>query len=654
MHPGTPLLLVIWFLVLLVIVQALRIALRWRVGQKTHVDWVRGLIAMPRRYLVDVHHVVERRPENARMHKLVAGGLLAGSVLTLLSTILPVLHRGGMVASLFWIVTAAFYAFGLSGARHVSARRSPTTPPHLSAGRFLTLPLWLGLYLTGGLIAAIGAALHGMLPDVLPHAAGAAGAVMTLTGGLALVAHLPNGPMRHAVAGSLHLAAHPRPGRFEGGRDTALLALDLKAGQAGVSTPADFTWNRLASFDACIQCGRCEQACPAFAAGQPLNPKKLIQDLTFALHGGDAYTGSPYPQARPVAGHGGAHHPIIGADAVIHPDTLWSCTTCRACVHECPMLIEHVDAIVDMRRFQTLELGAIPEKAAQPLHHLRYADDAGGRALASRTDFTAGMTLRVLEEQGETDILLWLGEGAFDLRYGRSLRALIALMQQAGVDFAVLGAEERDCGDLARRLGDEAGFQRLAQDNIATLKRRRFRRIVTADPHALHTLRNEYRAFGATWPVLHHTALLDEFIATGKLNPVKFETRPVTYHDPCYLARYNGEVDAPRRILDRLATHRVEMERHGERAMCCGGGGGAPVTDIAGEKRIPDIRMSHAQGVGASIVAVGCPGCTAMLEGVTGDRPEVKDIAELLLDSIEHAKTRVAQPSQTILPEGVA
>lgn len=414
------------------------------------------------------------------------------------------------------------------------------------------------------------------------------------------------------------------------------MPLDLDAPRLGAALPADFTWNRLLSFDACVQCGRCEEACPAFAAGQPLSPKHVIQDLVRGL-APDAppYTGAPYPGlvaephvATPLVR-------LVGPDGLIRPETLWSCTTCRACVEECPMMIEHVDAMVGLRRFETLERGALPEKAAEPLAELRATGTLAGRPLSARTDFAAGLDVPVLGPDDEVDVLLWLGEGAFDLRYGRTLRALVRLLRRANVDFAVLGAEERDSGDVARRLGDEATFQELARTNIATLKDRRFRRIVTADPHALHTLRNEYPAFGGSFAVLHHTALLRELMDAGRLTPTTRLDVKVTYHDPCYLARYNGETDAPRAVLDRVVTGRVEMARAGRRAMCCGGGGGAPLSDIAGERRIPDIRMAQAAETGASIVAVACPTCTAMLEGVTNRTADVRDIAELLLAAVE-------------------
>jgi dimethylglycine catabolism B len=202
----------------------------------------------------------------------------------------------------------------------------------------------------------------------------------------------------------------------------------------------------------------------------------------------------------------------------------------------------------------------------------------------------------------------------------------------------VLGSEETDTGDVARRLGDEATFQRMAKQLTRTLSQLQFKRIVTADPHVMHSLRNEYRALGARFEVLHHTGLIAELIASGKLSPkaaAAFSDKRITYHDPCYLGRYNGETEAPRQVLKSIGIKVVEMERNGKRGRCCGGGGGAPLTDIPGKQRIPDIRISDARAVNADVVAVGCPNCTAMLEGVVGPRPEVLDVAELVAAALE-------------------
>jgi dimethylglycine catabolism B len=621
MFPG-----LVWAMAALALVQVSRRAVLWRVGAAAPVAWFAGLAQLPRRYLVDVHHVVARDAYASRMHAVVAGGLLAASILTALAILPPLADWRP-----YWLLVALAFGVTAVGSVLVGARRYPQKQKRLSAGRFQILPFLLVAYAIGGTITALLLAFGGGDGLAAPIAL-----ALAASGGLGLAFEVRHGPMRHAAAGALHLVAHPRPGRFEGRPDTALQPLDLDAPRLGSEMPADFTWNRLLSYDACVSCGRCETACPAYAAGQPLNPKRLIQDLVAGFSPAErAYAGNPYPGGRPAEGASGPLARLIGPDARIHPDTLWSCTTCRACVEECPMMIEHVDAVVSLRRYQTLELGGLPEKAAGPVTDLRQAGEAGGRPLAARTDFAAGLDLPLISTRGGADVLLWLGEGAYDLRYGRSLRALVRLLREAGVDFAVLGPEERDTGDLARRLGDEATFQTLARENIATLDRYRFERIVTADPHALHALRNEYPAFGGRYAVVHHTALLLELIRAGKLTPGRLPELSVTYHDPCYLARYNGETEAPRAVLDAIGVGRVEMARSGRRAMCCGGGGGAPVSDVPGERRIPDLRMAQAAETGAGIVAVACPSCTAMLEGVPDRKAEIRDIAELLLHAVE-------------------
>jgi Fe-S oxidoreductase len=434
----------------------------------------------------------------------------------------------------------------------------------------------------------------------------------------------------------LHLAFHPRPERFEGKRSTALKPLDLDQKQFGVEKPADFRWNQLLGFDACVQCGKCEAACPAFAAGQPLNPKKLIQDLVagFSSTSDANYTGSPYP-GMTVGQHSGTPNtPVL--PGLIAPATIWSCTTCRACVEECPMLIEHVDAIVGLRRYQTLALGNVPTQAAVALENLRATETVGGYALAIRYDWAIDLDIRQLQPGESVEYLLIAGEGAYDLRYQRTLRALVKVLKAAKVDFAILGEAERDCGDTARRLGDEATFRDLARRTIETLARYKFQHILTADPHTLHCLRNEYPTFGGHYDVVHHTSLLAQVTVSGRVKLRATDRHPrVTYHDPCYLGRYNGETDAPRAVLKTLGIEAREMERSGTRGRCCGGGGGAPLTDIPGRRRIPDIRMEDARAVGAEVVAVACPGCTAMLEGVVTPRPDVMDIAEFVAAAVE-------------------
>ena len=602
---------------------------RWRVGAPAKVDLLGGVLALPRRYLVDVHDVVARKPFNSRFHALTAGGFIASLPLITLAAV-PAFH--GWV---LWMLLSAALTPMLCGALMVGWRRQIRRPAELSQGRFRRLPLALLAYAAGLLIVALDQLAGRVLPMPLASILVLIGAI----GAAELILGVGRGALKHALHGALYLIAHPRPSRFHdgGGRDSGAVPLDLSAEKLGVEYPVDFAWNSLLGFEACVQCGRCETVCPAYAAEQPLNPKKLIQDVVAALDvtaGDRAYAGHHHPGRIPGEAHGGRLLPLIGANAMIHPDTLWACTTCRACVEACPMMIEHVDAVIDLRRFETLERGLTPGKAAAALEELRATDNPGGRPPAHRKDWAADLSLPLIADRGECDLLLWLGDAAFDLRGQRSLRALVQLLQRADMDFAILGVDELDSGDLARRLGDEATFQELARRNIALLGRYRFSRIVTADPHVLHVLRNEYPAFGGNYVVVHHTALLLELVESGHLSPRAVPGRTVTYHDPCYLGRYNGEIDAPRRLLDALGLTRIEMERSGMNSSCCGGGGGAPLTDVAGKRRIPDIRMDHARATGAERIAVACPNCTVMLEGVVGPRPAVADIAELVWEAV--------------------
>ena len=595
----------------------------WAAGASAPVAWS-GLLAIPKRYFVDLHHVVARDPYIARTHIAVAGGAVAALVLVGLNYGLAIYSR-----TLDFAILAAA-AIMLTGAHFIWLRRRET-PSRLSRGAWSRLPYTLAAFAIGlGILVATP-------PETISAATAIFASLLLLAGSAELALGIgTGGPMKHAVAGLLHLAFHPRPERFDGVRSTALKPLTLEANAFGIAKPADFKWNQLLSFDACVQCGKCEAACPAFAAGQPLNPKKIIQDLVAGLSSDSDkdYAGSPYPGIS-VGSHAGFPAVAI-VPGLIEPQTLWSCTTCRACVEECPMLIEHVDAIVGMRRNLNLTHGDAPGKAAETLANLRDTQTQGGYPLSARYAWAIDLDVKTAEPGVPIDVLLFAGEGAFEMRYQRTLRSLVKVLKAAKVDFAVLGEHERDTGDTARRLGDEATFQDLAKRNIAMLNTLSFKRIVTPDPHVLHSLKNEYVAFGGTYDVVHHTTFLAALASEGRLSlKPSSDTRKITYHDPCYLGRYNGEFEAPRALLRKLGLAVHEMQRSGPRARCCGGGGGAPLTDIPGKQRIPDMRMGDIRETGAKVVAVACPQCTAMLEGVTGDRPEVLDIAELVAASLE-------------------
>lgn len=637
---------VFWLAVTALAVGTARRAALWRSGGPATVAWS-GLLAIPKRYFVDLHDVVAREPAVARAHVAVAGGALACLALVAVNDGLRL-----RVAALD-VALVACAALMLAGAAMMALRRrQAVVAARVSRGPWNRLPWTLAAGAAGMGALAAGALWHDQIAPwwaaLCVVALGAGAAELALGIGLA-------GPMKHAVAGLLHLGLHPRPERFRR-QDvgpaaqrpaSALKPVVLGLDAPGVAKPADLPWNRLLSFDACVQCGKCEAACPAFAAGQPLNPKKLVQDLVAGMAGAsDArYSGNPYP-GREIGRHAGAPGRSI-VPGLVEAETLWSCTTCRACVQACPMLIEHVDLVVDLRRSLTLVGGTVPNKGSEVLSALRETDTQGRYPLAARYHWATDLGLPLAEPGQQAEWLLLAGEAGFDMRGQKTLRALVQSMKAGGIVPAVLGSAETDCGDVARRLGDEAEYQRLAAQLIATLASRPAANLVTADPHLLHALRNEYPLLDAAWArrladgrtrVWHHTELLADLLERQALRPAAGQSAPqqtVTLHDPCYLGRYNGQTEAPRRALKAIGIRVVEMERHGMTARCCGGGGGAPTTDIPGQRRIPDMRMDDARATGADIVAVACPQCTAMLEGVVGKRPEVLDIAELVARAVE-------------------
>jgi Fe-S oxidoreductase/nitrate reductase gamma subunit len=402
---------------------------------------------------------------------------------------------------------------------------------------------------------------------------------------------------------------------------------------AGVVT--DFSWAQLLDFDACTECGRCQVVCPAYMAGTPLNPKRLILDLR------DHMT----DQAGDILAHGNGHladEPHIVGE-IITRETLWSCTTCRACVDECPVLIEHVDTIIDMRRYLTLNLGDVPSTAGLSLQNLNRAGNPWGQPATTRSDWARGLDVPLMADKDETDVLWWVGcAGSYDERSQQVSKAIVRIFNAAGVDYAILGDEETCNGDPARRLGDEYTFQVMAEQNIETLKQYRFKRIVTACPHCFNTLSNEYPSFGGKWEVVHHSQVISELIMSGRLKLSRPLDWTITYHDSCYLGRYNKVYETPRDVIKAVPGVRlVEMSRSREKGLCCGGGGGVSWLEPYGERRIQEIRLKEAEEVRPNIVASACPFCMLMFD--LGGKTlkfdekgiELKDIAEIVAETAE-------------------
>jgi Fe-S oxidoreductase len=438
---------------------------------------------------------------------------------------------------------------------------------------------------------------------------------------------------------------------MSGGSPLDFERADPDRDQFGVAQVEQFTWKGLLDFTTCTECGRCQSQCPAWNTGKPLSPKLLV--LSLRDH---AYAKAPYLLAGDdkskidLFALAESERPLIGSAAdggVIDPDVLWSCTTCGACVEQCPVDIEHVDHIVDMRRFQVLIESNFPSEAGVMLRNLENKGNPWGAPQSTREDWTKGLGFAVPNAAagGDFEYLFWVGcAGAFEDRAKRTTRAVATLLHEAGVSFAILGEGETCTGDPARRIGNEFVFQMLAQQNVETLNEVGAKKIVATCPHCFNTLANEYGQLGGHFEVMHHTQLLAQLVADGRLTPVQPVDRSVTFHDPCYLGRHNRVFEAPREVLgDGVAGAVVEMDRSRERSFCCGAGGARMWMEERIGKRINVERVEEALATGATTVAVACPFCLTMLgdgvvgkksTGAAGEDVEVVDVASVLLRSV--------------------
>jgi Fe-S oxidoreductase len=403
----------------------------------------------------------------------------------------------------------------------------------------------------------------------------------------------------------------------------------------GATDIEDLTWKQLLNGFTCTECGRCTSVCPANTTGKLLNPKKIMVDLrsrTMEKAPAMALASAPGGDAPAVPGH-----QLL--DNFITEQELWACTTCMACVQECPVMIEHVDTIVDLRRGLVLNESRFPDELKTTFANLERNFTPWGFGHAARADWAEGMDIPRLADTGKTDLLFWVGcAGSYDARYRKVTQAFARIMQRAGVNFAILGAEEKCNGDAARRMGNEYLAQSLITENVATLNRYGVKKIVVTCPHCMQSLGKEYRQFGGQYEVVHHTTFIQELLDSGKLNIPARAGATMTFHDPCYLGRYNDVYDAPRDILDSLGT-RVEIRRNRDRSFCCGAGGGRMWMEEKEGKRVNVERTEEALATGAGVIGTGCPFCMTMLtDGVkekdASGTTAVKDIAELVLESI--------------------
>ena len=478
----------------------------------------------------------------------------------------------------------------------------------------------------------------------------------------------------------------------------------------GVGKVEDFTWKGLLDFSTCTECGRCQSQCPAWNTDKPLSPKLLVMALRDHAHAKAPWllaaesereglqAGDPQlaaaSQVSLIGETGyGIDHPLSaynphGPDAVIDQDVLWSCTTCGACVEQCPVDIEHVDAIVDMRRYQTLIESAFPAELGGLFKNLENKGNPWGMAARARLDWAKDLPFEVkilgqdVESADDVDYLFWVGcAGAYEDRAKKTTRAVAELLDQAGVTFAILGDGESCTGDSARRAGNEFLFQMLAQQNVETLNEVGATKIVVTCAHCFNTIKNEYPQLGGRYEVVHHTQLLNRLVREKKLVPV---ARPadapgkstaknvastaetVTYHDPCYLGRHNDVYAPPRELIGALpGVELKEMERTKEKSFCCGAGGARMWMEEKLGTRINTNRTEEALGTGAERIAIGCPFCRVMIsDGLTakqsegiGEQVEVVDVAQMLLAAVKRGdggqsvEPEVSEPTPDPEPE---
>ncbi|MER3536011.1 MAG: [Fe-S]-binding protein [Thermus sp.] len=441
---------------------------------------------------------------------------------------------------------------------------------------------------------------------------------------LLFIPYFPRSKHIHLFLAPINLALYKeKPGallpiRFE--------EVEEEAERFGAERLEDLSFKRLLDAYSCIMCNRCQEACPAYVTGKALSPAAILISERYELNGILPGFAQGQPSPRPLM------------DFALNEEALWACTTCMACVEVCPVGNEPMLHILDVRRARVLMEGEFPQELNNAFRGMERSGNPWGIGQAKRLDWAEGLEVPTVAEKPHPEVLYWVGcAPSYDPRAQRIARAMAELLNRAGVDWAVLGTKEKCTGDAARRAGNEYLFFQLATENVETLNAVAPKRIVTTCPHCFHTLGNEYKDFGGAYRVVHHTEFLAELIRSGRLK-LRPEAKAVVFHDPCYLGRHNGVYEAPREVL-RAGFQLTEPPRAREKSFCCGAGGAQFwKEEEPGAMRVSENRYKELRATGAEVIATGCPFCMAMMnvEVVQDEKPpEVKDVAELVLEALE-------------------